>query len=460
MGTRKALAALILAPALALAQPLAITGVTLIDGTNAPPQPGMTVLVEGERIAAVGQTAAMTFPADAQVVDGTGKFLIPGLWDMHVHWQEADFLPLFTANGVTGVRMMWGLPRHLEWRNKSLGPRLVLAGIIVDGPRPYWKGSIAAATAAEGRAAVQKTRADGFDFVKVYSGLARPAFFALAEEARKEGIPFAGHLPGAIRATEASAAGMKSMEHLFGLLFAVSSQEEEIRREQAALFKQPSTRERDAAFRALGARAIETYDPARAAALWRAFKANGTWQVPTFTVLHFEAFSGDPAHAADPRLRYMPASVKSLWASAQATRVKDVSPEGFAFQERLFQRRLALVGEMHRAGVGILAGSDVLNPYCYPGFGLHDELEWLVKAGLPPMAALQAATRDAAAFLQRNDFGTVEAGKLADLVLLDADPLHDIRNTRRIAAVVAAGKLHARPALERMLSDAEARARH
>jgi imidazolonepropionase-like amidohydrolase len=460
MGPRKALAALILAPALAFAQPLAITGVTLIDGTNALPQPGMTVLVDGERIAALGQTAAMTLPADAQIVDGTGKFLIPGLWDMHVHWEDADFLPLFTANGVTGVRMMWGQPHHLEWRKNGVGPRLALAGTIVDGPRPYWKGSIAVTTAEDARAAVQKTRADGFDFVKIYNGIPRAAFFALAAEARKEGIPFAGHLPGAIRAAEASAAGMKSMEHLQGLLLAVSGDEEGVRREQAALFKRPRTPERDAAIRATAIRAIETYDAARAAALWQALKANGTWQVPTLTVLRYEAFANDPAHAADPRLRYVSAYVRNMWASAQAGRIKDVPPEAFAFQARFFKRRLALVGEMHRAGVGILAGSDVLNPYCYPGFGLHDELALLVEAGLSPMAALQAATRDAAAFLQRNDFGTVEAGKLADLVLLDADPLQDIRNTRRIAAVVAGGKLHARAALERMLADAEARARH
>jgi imidazolonepropionase-like amidohydrolase len=313
----------------------------------------------------------------------------------------------------------------------GVGPRLALAGTIVDGPRPYWKGSIAVTTADDARAAVRKTKADGFDFVKIYNGIPRAAFFALAAEARKEGIPFAGHLPGAIRATEASAAGMKSMEHLQGLLLAISTKGEG-----------------------------RSTDPAKAAALWQAFKANGTWQVPTLTLLRYEAYSNDPAHAADPRLRYMPAAVRAMWANAQAERIKDVPPEAFDFQDRLFRRRIALVGEMHRAGVGILAGSDVLNPYCYPGFGLHDELALLVEAGLSPMAALQAATRDAAAFLQRNDFGTVEAGKLADLVLLDADPLQDIRNTRRIAAVVAGGKLHARAALERMLADAEARARH
>ena len=153
----------------------------------------------------------------------------------------------------------------------------------------------------------------------------------------------------------------------------------------------------------------------------------------------------------------MPAAVRQMWRDAQAARVKSVSAEGFSFQDRLFRRRLALVGEMHRAGVGILAGSDVLNPYCYPGFSLHDELALLVEAGLAPMAALQAATRDAAAMLGRNDFGTVEAGKLADLVLLDADPLADIRNSRRIAAVVFAGRLLPREALQGMLADAERR---
>jgi imidazolonepropionase-like amidohydrolase len=420
----------------------------------------MTVLIDGERIAAVGGSGEVAVPDKAQVVEGAGKFLIPGLWDMHAHWgpgyafMAAPYLPLFTANGVTGIRMMAGHPVYLQWRRQLTegtlaGPRMVLAGIIVDGPKPFWRDSIATNTPDDGRQAVQGTQQDGYDFVKVYSSLSRGVFFAIADEAKRRRIPFAGHVPDAVRVEEASDAGQKSIEHLTGLLLAVSSQETELRREFAAAVRLPATPERAALLRSLGVRLLETHDAARAAALFAKLKANGTWQVPTLPVLRLL----EPEDATDARLKYIPVPVRAGWARrAREQRV----PEDIAHQRNLFQRRLELVGEMHRAGVGILAGSDSQNPYCFPGFSLHDDLEWLVKAGLRPLAALQAATRNPAVYLDRlQDFGTVEKGKMADLVLLDADPTQDIRNTRKIAAVVNAGKLFSRAALDKMLADIE-----
>ena len=435
-------------------EPLAIADVTVVDTAGGPLQPGMTVVVEGERIVAVGREVAV--PQNARVVQAAGKFLIPGLWDMHVHWQTASHLPLFTVNGVTGVRMMWGLPPHRDWRRqiaagKLIGPRLVLAGVIIDGPRPYWKGSFAAATEEVGRDAVRQTKVGGFDFVKVYDSLPREVFFAIADEAKKQRLPFAGHVPSAVSAAEASDAGQKSIEHLTGMLIALSSEEAELRRQLGETEALPPGAERGAQLRRLGGRMLETYDAPKAAALYAKFKANGTWQVPTFTVLRVNANMLEPGDADDPRLKLMPAGVRELWTADIRRRTE--SAETRAAQKRFFERRLALVGEMHRAGVGILAGSDVLNPYCYPGFSLHDELEWLVKAGLSPLAALHAATGGPALYLGRTDLGSVEPGKLADLVLLDADPTQDIRNSRRIAAVVNAGKYFDRAALDRMLAD-------
>jgi len=458
-----ALAVLWLLSAAALAQPIAITGVTVIDATGADPRPGMTVLIAGERISAVGKAGEVAVPEKARVLDGAGKFLIPGLWDMHVHWNDAPYLPLFTANGITGVRLMWGQTRHLEWRREIAaghltGPRLLIAGTIVDGPKPYWPGSIAASTAEDGREAVRQTALAGYDFVKVYNSLPREVYFAIADEAKKRNIPFAGHVPNAVGVAEASDAGQKSVEHLTGMLLAVSSQEAEVRAEFRAAARMPSGAEREAAQRRTAQRMLATYDADRAAALYAKLKANGTWQVPTFTVLRLD---GSPQElAGDARLKFVPPWVRTMWLNDRRFSAQ-VSPETLAHQRNVFQRRLELVGQMHRAGVGILAGSDALNPYCFPGFGLHDELEWLVKAGLSPMSALQAATRNPAQYLGRlPDAGTVEAGKLADLVLLDADPLQDIRNTRAIAAVVANGKLHSREALARMLADVEQMARN
>jgi len=459
---------LILLPSLLLAgpehapppKPLAIVHVTVIDATGAAAQPELTVVITGHRISALGKTGTVQLPRDAQPVDASGQFLIPGLWDMHVHWNDAAYLPLFTANGVTGIRVMWGLPLHLKWRRELAagtlqGPRLVLAGPVVDGPKPFWKGSIAAGTEGEGQQAVRKTKDEGYDFVKIYNFLPRRVYFAIADEAKKQGLPFVGHVPNSVSAAEASDAGQKSIEHLQGMLLACSAKEEELRKAMAVARTTPAAADRALLFRRISEQLLEPCDARKAAALFARFRANGTWHVPTFTVLRSNAYLDDPNHTSDPRLKFMPPAVRELWNPRNDFRFDNVTPEDFALEKKLFQRRLELAGDMHRAGVGLLAGTDVLNPYCFPGFSLHDELEWLVKAGLSPMAALQTATRNPARFLdQLNDFGTVEQGKVADLVLLDADPLQDIKNTRRIAAVVAGGRLLDRKTLQKMLADA------
>src|SRR5689334_13192397 len=196
---------MLLEPAAAQTGPLAITHVTVIDATGAAPRPDVTVLVDEGRISAIDREARI--PEKATVVQGAGKFLIPGLWDMHSHWGDERYLTLFIANGVTGVRVMWGFPRHLDQRRRIaegslVGPRLAIAGPIIDGPKPFWPDSIAAATADQGREAVRRTVKEGYDYVKVYSGLPREVFFAIADEAKKLGIPFVGHVPDRVRAAE------------------------------------------------------------------------------------------------------------------------------------------------------------------------------------------------------------------------------------------------------------------
>jgi len=202
---------------------LAITHVTVIDATGAPAHPDMTVLIKGNRITEVGKSGKIRVPEDAQVVSATGKFLIPGLWDMHVHWYDKDYLPLFIANGVTGIRIMWGMPRHHQWRTEIeagqlLGPHMLIASPIVDGPKPVWPGSTTVANASEARQAVIQAKRDGADFIKVYSLLPRDAYFAIADESKKQGLPFEGHVPISVSAEEASNAGQKSIEHLTGIL--------------------------------------------------------------------------------------------------------------------------------------------------------------------------------------------------------------------------------------------------
>jgi imidazolonepropionase-like amidohydrolase len=455
MNRTRTLLLILLLPSLsrAASKPIAITHVTVIDVTGAPAQADQAVVVTGERISAMGRTDAVVIPTDAQVVDATGKFLIPGLWDMHVHWYQSDYLPLFTVNGVTGVRVMWGMPVNLKWRkdlaaSKLDGPRLVLAGSIIDGPKPIWPGSTAVGTEADGRQAVRRTKQEGYDFVKVYNVLPRDVYFAIADEAKKQGLPFAGHVPYSITAAEASDAGQKSMEHLYGILLACSSGEEKLMEELKIARKDPRNPDR-ALLRRINQQMVDTYDANKAASLFAKFKANETWQCPTLTVLRSLAYLDDPKHTNDARLKYMPRSIRSSWDPSTDFRLKTMTKEDFAQQKRLFDRNLELVAAMHPAGVGILAGTDVLNPYCFPGFSIHDELEWFVKAGLSPTEALQTATLNPARYLgQSKDFGTVERGKIADLVLLEANPLVNIGNTQRIAAVVMGGKYFSHETLQ------------
>jgi len=448
---------------------LAITHVTVIDATGAPARPDMTVLINGNRITEVGKSGKIRVPRDAQVVVATGKFLIPGLWDMHVHWYEKNYLPLFIANGVTGIRIMWGMPMHHQWRKEIdagqlLGPHMLIASAIVDGPKPVWPGSTTVANASEARQAVIQAKRDGADFIKVYSLLPRDAYFAIADESKKQGIPFEGHVPISVSAEEASNAGQKSIEHLTGVLPACSTRAAELLKSSqqtlAAIIagqQPPVSAVHGAASREWEESALETYSPQKAKALFAELKRNQTWQCPTLTVLHSIAFLDDPSFTNDSRLKYMPRDIRASWDPKTDFRLKTRTAEDWARSKKVFSKDAEIVGAMQRAGVEILAGTDTLNPYCFPGFSLHDELGLLVKAGLTPMEALQAATLNPARFMgKEKDFGTVETGKIADLVLLDANPLDDIANTKRIDAVVLGGKFFPRASLDGMLAKVEA----
>jgi hypothetical protein len=201
---------------------------------------------------------------------------------------------------------------------------------------------------------------------------------------------------------------------------------------------------------------LDSFSAERAAPLFQRFKQNQTWQCPTITVLRSIAFLNDPALKNDPRLKYMPKQLISGWDPANDFRFRAKTAEDFELGRQLFKKQFELVGMMHRAGVEFVAGTDVLNPYCFPGFSLHDELALLVQAGLSPMEALQTATYNPARFLgKEREVGSIEKGKIADMVLLDADPLADIRNTRQINSVVQNGRLLNRSDLDRFLTEVE-----
>jgi imidazolonepropionase-like amidohydrolase len=448
---------------------IVLAHVTVVDAEHGTEAADRNVVIEGDHIVAVlgGAEPAPASPS-TRVVDGRGKYVIPGLWDMHVHFNDRAAGRMFMANGVTGVRVMSGNPPtasgtkrlHSEMANdfdaeSDIGPRMIIASRILDGPKPVWPFSVRISTAEEGRSAVDEAKANGVDFIKVYSLLPRAGFFAIAEESKKVGLPFAGHVPESVSVAEASDAGQKSIEHLTGMLVACSSREDELRTRRTEFAKTERTSAEWAKFRReQAADAMASYDAPHAAALFAKLVANGTWQCPTLTVHQAFASLDDPAHASDPRLVYVPSFLKRMWDPKVDFRTKNREPEDYASVRVQFEKNMALVRALDEAHVPLLAGTDEPNPYCFAGFSLHDELGLLVKAGLTPAAALRAATSAPARYLGFGDkLGAVGAGKLADLVVLDADPLADIGNTRRITAVVSRGTLYERPALDKMLSD-------
>ncbi|MGH8929496.1 MAG: amidohydrolase family protein [Egibacteraceae bacterium] len=351
--------------------------VTVIDGTGAPPRVDMSVVLRGERIAGLHKTG--TAPADlhATVIDASGKFLIPGLWDMHTHTMGAsDMLPLYIANGVTGIREMWGLPHHHDWRGQIasgsvVGPRMVIASRIVDGPgsifAQFSDEYIEAADEADGRDSVRRAVDDDADFVKVYSLLPRSAYFAIAEEARDRGIPFAGHVPDLVSLTEASDAGQHTCEHLMGVLTATSRREQEIREEQRSIAAGRTGGEDPwrAIQRslALDRKAADAYDDSRAAMVFDVLARNGTWQVPTLSVLRIGALDERAHH--DERLRYLPAGTLQRWQQSLAW--FEPAPGQKAQAREFFERRVELVGAMKRAGVGDPGGDRLRQPVLFPG---------------------------------------------------------------------------------------------
>lgn len=420
---------------------IALTNVTIIDGTGAPPRIA-TVIVENGRIAEINGRDRGQVPAGATVVDGRAKYLIPGLWDMHVHHiggynEGTKVLPRLVAYGITGVRDMASpVDDILRLRRESadgtlLAPQIVTAGPILQRPLPFaTPPHIRTVIDAEATQAVDDMQTKGVDFIKVGDTLTRDAYFGIATESKRLGLPFAGHLPVSVTALEATNAGQRSIEHfgsagfrnvLIGCSSAESALLSEARESLAnALAGGPSPDE--TLYRApFLTRLVETYDTRRAAALFDAFKRNGTWQVPTLGAL------------------------ASVWNARRA----QLNAADAAATDSASKKTIEMFAEMRRAGVRVLAGSDL--PIAAGVPPIHDELRELVRAGMSPLDALQAATRNAAEFMGRlADEGTVEVSKKANLVLLEADPLTDIANTRRVAAVILGGRLISGADLQRL----------
>lgn len=449
-----------------------VRNVAIVDVQIGRIVPGRDVVVRDGRIESIGASHPGSGHNGLAVVDGTGKFLAPGLWDMHVHSLKISPQynhPLFIATGVTGVREMWGctsLPDSFvacredieRWReglrdHSHLAPRYIQrSSFAINGEQ----GVPAAAPAFfkarnedEARALVAHHAADGVDLLKTYTNLSVAAYEALAAEAPKHGLLLAGHRPVRVSLEMVLAAGQHSIEHPREFLF-------ECYRGAAEFRALPDP---VAAYTTgMRARLIDEHDPERCAELMSAMAASDTWWTPTLQVLRMSALAGKREFREDPRRRYIPFFIKAgIWGPDADREVENAAHEsGRDVDAELYQLALGNVRDAHGAGVRIVAGTDAGDTYVFPGFAIHDELAELVRAGLAPADALRSATIDAARFsAQARDYGSIEVGKVADMILLDADPLTDIRNTGKIAGLLFNGQYLDRAALDELLAFAE-----
>jgi imidazolonepropionase-like amidohydrolase len=436
-----------------------ITNVNVVDVRSGAVLANQTVILERNRIYSIESDKTAKFPRNATSINARGYFLIPGLWDMHVHLVFGDWfpdaadisLPLFIANGITGVRDMGSELQDVQnLRNeieagRKIGPRIYTAGPMLDGPKPRFPSSIAITTPEDGRRAVDELKDRGADFIKLQSLLPREAVLAIADEAKKQEIAFEGHVPDSVRASEMSERGMKSFEHLIGIFEGSSANEDDYLKGGKS----------DGKF-------LASYDPARAAALAALLAKNQTWQCPTLVWERGGNLLDVSDFAKDPRAKYVPAAWKNkTWKAFTDAISKSYATDDLTTRKKFVEKELEVVGLLHKAGVPFLAGTDTPpGVYIVPGFSLHEELQRFVAAGFTPLEALQTATLNPARFWGiEEQFGTVEKGKMADLVLLGANPLQDISNTEKIAAVFYNGRFYSGKELDRMLAGVEAAAR-
>lgn len=439
---------------------LAIKGVTVIEPSDRSVTRSQTVVVEGPLIATVGRAAEVPIRPGTTVIDGTGRYLIPGLWDMHVH-DVAEDLPLYLPCGITGVRAMGGSPESLSLAltlrddiaaGLVIGPRLVL-GAAVDGPRSVVDWVTMVSDPDSAREAVTQAHETDADFVKVFSFLPWDAYFAIADEAHRRSIPFAGHVPHTVTAAEATEAGQSTVEHLTGVLHGSSVREVELLRQLEEIRKPASLIDwmRMLWFEQAGP-LLESQDADQRKRLLGGFAEHGTWHVPTLGVLHDFAYFDELPHRDDPRLRWQSPDYYAFNAEFFSDFERTVPPRTRSDARARYALETEIVRDMHAEGVGLLTGTDA-PPSLPPGLSLHHELASFIEAGLTPIDALGAATTGPARALGISGLGEIKPGAIADLVVLDADPLANIRNTERIHATIANGRLLDRSALNAILAE-------
>jgi imidazolonepropionase-like amidohydrolase len=387
-----------------------------------------TVIVGNGRIVALGPSASTPLPAGVRQVDGRGRFLMPGLADMHVHLEYFDdpsILGLFTVNGITTVRNMDGRPYLVDWKRRIAagtlhGPRLYTAGPLLDGDPPIRSDNTVVTTPAQASAAVDAQVRDGYDFIKVYSALSREAYGAILRSAAAHKVPVSGHVPGSVGLDAVLDARQRSIEHLADFASAIQAD------------TAPGWSRRYLSM---------PVDPAKIATLAGRLAKGDVWVVPTLVQPEREVLRSNEiaTRLAADEVQFIPADGREIWERQVRGAAARMDEEDWKLIAAGRAHRLTLVQAFHAAGVRMLAGTDTPNPFVVPGFSLHDELALLVDAGLSPAAALATATREAARYVGASNWGTIHKDAAADLVLVAGNPLDDIANTRRIVGVMVKG---------------------
>ena len=429
-----------------MAGAIAIINVNVLPMDSERVLAGQTVIVEDGRIVSLGAVDGLPLPEDAEIIDGTDRYLIPGLAEMHAHLPAASspdrqrYFDLFVANGVTTVRGMLGHPSHIELRERLLagevfGPRMITSGPSFNGQSVNGAANVVTRVKEQAEA--------GYDFLKIHPGLNAAEFEALADTARQLGIPFAGHVTVAVGVERVMQAGIATIDHLDGYMAAMLPRNFDASGGYGGWF---------------GTLLAGDVDAGRIDPLAAATAAAGTWNVPT-NLLVEQLINDTPAAELRSRadMRYMPRSTVAQWVAAKesVTSERGFTPEIAASAIEIRRR---LIVALHEAGAGLLLGSDAPQVFNVPGFSLHYELENMVDAGLSPFDALRMGTANVAEFLDLPT-GIVAVGREADLVLLDANPLEDISNSRRIHGVMLRGEWHTgyelQERIERYRNDAD-----
>ncbi len=424
---------------------IAFVNVNVVAMTSESVTYAQTVIITGGKIAAIGHVDSTPLAEDAVIVDGTDRYLMPGLAEMHGHIPGGSpqnlnrTLSLYVVNGITTVRGMLGQRSHLQLKkdissHEVLGPKLITSGPSLNGR------SVASTAAATGM--VEAQHAAGYDFLKIHPGLTRDEFDAMAATANRLGMKFAGHVPEDVGIDRALKSGMATIDHLDGYMQTLMPANDDPSGGLSGLF---------------GVFIADQADETKIGAIAAATARAGVWNVPTESLFEHAASPAlEPGEMADwPEMKYMPESTVAQWQRSKTELLADINYNADTAARAIYLRHRMIVA-LHRAGAGLLLGSDAPQIFNGPGFSIHRELEYLVNAGLTPFEALRTGTVNAARFLDSEDhFGTVQTGLTADLVLLDANPLEDIGNSRRIHGVVVNGQWLSKQDIARILAEFE-----